>query len=62
VAIDNANLRNAIKLLAVHKSKCLEAKTVFVLNVIGGKFGFPSAVKDPSILVVSRGDNEIETK
>jgi DNA helicase-4 len=60
VAVDHAQEHNAIKLLTVHKCKGLEAKVVFVLNVVKGQFGFPSEIEDPAILEVARGDNGIE--
>jgi DNA helicase-4 len=60
VAVDNAKQSNAIKLLTVHKCKGLEAKVVFVLNVVSGQFGFPSEIEDPSILELAREDNGID--
>jgi DNA helicase IV len=60
VSVDNAREPNAIRLLTVHKCKGLEAKVVFILNVVSGEFGFPSEIEDPSILEVARGDNGIE--
>jgi DNA helicase-4 len=60
VSIDNAREPNSVRLLTVHKCKGLEAKVVFVLNVVSGEFGFPSEIEDPSILEVARGDNGIE--
>jgi DNA helicase IV len=60
VSVDNAREPNAIRLLTVHKCKGLEAKVVFVLNVVSGEFGFPSEIEDPSVLEVARGDNGIE--
>lgn len=62
VAVDNAKKPNAIKLLTVHKCKGLEARVVFVLNVVSGEFGFPSEIEDPSIFEVARGDNGIEDR
>ena len=62
VSVDNAREPNAIRLLTVHKCKGLEAKVVFVLNVVSGEFGFPSEIEDPSILEVARGDNGIENQ
>ncbi len=59
IAIDNTKEPNAIKLLTVHKCKGLEAKVVFILNVVKGAFGFPSEIEDPSILEVAREDNEV---
>jgi DNA helicase IV len=60
LAIDNAKDPNAVRLLTVHKCKGLEAKVVFVLNVVKGEFGFPSEIEDSSILEVARGDNGVE--
>ena len=62
VAIDSVKLPNAVRLLTVHKCKGLEAKVVFVLNVVSGEFGFPSEIEDPSILEVARGDNGIQNQ
>jgi DNA helicase-4 len=50
---------DGIRLLTVHKCKGLEAKVVFILNVVKGEFGFPSEIEDPAILQVARGDNGI---
>ena len=58
-AIDNAKESGAVKLLTVHKCKGLEAKVVFILNVVNGEFGFPSEIEDPSILEVAREDNGV---
>jgi DNA helicase IV len=60
VAVDHADIPNAVRLLTVHKCKGLEAKVVFVLNVVKGEFGFPSEIEDPAILEVARGDNGIK--
>jgi DNA helicase IV len=62
IAIDNVKQPNAVKLLTIHKCKGLEAKVVFVLNVIKGEFGFPSEIEDSTILEVARGDNGIENQ
>ncbi|MGD0996295.1 MAG: UvrD-helicase domain-containing protein [Candidatus Bathyarchaeia archaeon] len=62
VSIDNAKESNAIRLLTVHKCKGLEARVVFILNVVSGEFGFPSEIEDPSILEVARGDNGIQSQ
>jgi DNA helicase-4 len=62
VAVDNAKESNAVKLLTVHKCKGLEAKVVFVLDVVKGEFGFPSEIEDPSILEVAREDNGIQSQ
>lgn len=60
ISIDNAKEPNAVRLLTVHKCKGLEARVVFVLNVVSGEFGFPSEIEDSSILEVARGDNGIQ--
>ena len=60
VAIDHAKEPNAVRLLTVHKCKGLEAKVVFVLNVVKGEFGFPSEIEDPEIFEVAREDNGIK--
>jgi DNA helicase-4 len=62
VAVDHADEHNSIRLLTVHKCKGLEARVVFVLNVVKGEFGFPSEIEDPEILEVARGDNGIENQ
>jgi len=54
IACDNAEARNRIRLLTVHKSKGLEAKVVFILNVIKGTYGFPSEIEDQSIFEPAR--------
>ena len=54
IARDNAEARNSIRLLTVHKSKGLEAKVVFILNVIKGTYGFPSEIEDLSIFEPAR--------
>ena len=54
VAVDHADMPNAVRLLTVHKCKGLEARVVFVLNVVKGEFGFPSEIEDPAILEVAR--------
>ena len=54
IACDNAEARNRIRLLTVHKSKGLEAKVVFVLNVIKDLYGFPSEIEDSSIFEPAR--------
>lgn len=60
VAVDNAKEPNAIRLLTVHKCKGLEAKVVFILDVVKGEFGFPSEIEDPAILEVAREDNGVK--
>jgi len=41
-------------LLTVHRSKGLEAKVVFILNVIKDTYGFPCEMEDPSIYEPAR--------
>jgi DNA helicase-4 len=59
VAIDNAKMSNAVRLLTAHKSKGLEAKVVLILDVVSGDFGFPSEIEDPLILVPARDNNSL---
>lgn len=54
IACDNAEARNKIRLLTVHKSKGLEAKVVFILNVIKDIYGFPCEIEDQSIFEPAR--------
>lgn len=49
IACDNADARRKVRLLTVHKSKGLEAKVVFILNVIKDTYGFPCEIEDSSI-------------
>jgi len=56
----NINLTNepkderGVRVLTVHKAKGLEAKVVFILNVIKDVYGFPSEIEDSSILEPAR--------
>lgn len=59
VAIDDARTSNAVRLLTVHKCKGLEAKVVFILDVVSGTFGFPSEIEDPSILAPARENSNL---
>jgi len=54
IACDNVEARNKIRLLTVHKSKGLEAKVVFILNVIKDTYGFPCEIEDSSIFEPAR--------
>jgi len=51
---DNARDDRRIRILTVHKAKGLEAKVVFILNMIKDTFGFPSEIEDNSILEIAR--------
>jgi DNA helicase-4 len=53
IAFD-AKSRNKVRLLTVHKSKGLEAKVVFILNVIRGLYGFPCEIEDSSLYAPAR--------
>jgi len=39
-----------VRVLSVHKAKGLEARVVFILNVIKDLYGFPCEIEDTSIL------------
>jgi DNA helicase-4 len=51
---DDARDQSKIRVLSVHKSKGLEAKAVFVLNVIKDAYGFPCEIEDSSIYALAR--------
>lgn len=54
IAYENTHAQNKVRLLTVHKSKGLEAKVVFILNVIRDLYGFPCEIEDPSIYEPAR--------
>ena len=54
IAVDNAKSQSKVRLLTVHKSKGLEARAVFILNVIEDLYGFPCEIEDPSIYALAR--------
>jgi len=56
IACDTTKTRSKIRLLTVHKCKGLEAKVVFVLNVVKGTYGFPCEIEDPSIFEPARNN------
>jgi len=45
-----------ITLCSVHKSKGLEAKYVIMLDIVSGIYGFPSEIKDSSVLEIARNN------
>lgn len=51
---DQAKDERGVRVLTVHKAKGLEAKVVFILNVIKDVYGFPSEIEDSSILELAR--------
>lgn len=54
LAYDNVGAQNKVRLLTAHKSKGLEAKVIFLLNVTKGPYGFPCEIEDPSIYESAR--------
>ena len=54
LVFDDARSQSKVRVLTVHKSKGLEAKVVFLLNVIKDKYGFPCEIEDSSIYDVAR--------
>jgi len=54
IAVDNAKSQSKVRLLTVHKSKGLEARAVFILNVIEDLYGFPCEIEDSSIYAPAR--------
>jgi len=56
LAYDRKEAGDEVRLLTAHRSKGLEAKVVFLLNVTKGMYGFPCEIEDPSILEPARED------
>ena len=54
ILCDDARDEGEVRVISVHKSKGLEAKVVFVLNVIKDAYGFPSEIEDNSIYAIAR--------
>jgi len=54
LAYENIDASKKIRLLTAHKSKGLEAKIVFLLNVTKGTYGFPCEIEDSSIYEPAR--------
>jgi DNA helicase-4 len=51
---DDAHDEGKVRVISVHKSKGLEAKAVFILNVIKDAYGFPCEIEDNSIYALAR--------
>lgn len=62
LAIDKPDVQNEVRVLTTHKSKGLEAKVVFILNVTKGLYGFPCEIEDPTIYAPARVDYEQDVK
>jgi len=56
----NAKTTRNVRLLTVHKAKGLEAKVVFILNVINDTYGFPCEIDDPAILEPARENYPVQ--
>jgi len=54
LAYEKLDARNKVRLLTAHRSKGLEAKVVFLLNVTKGTYGFPCEIEDSSICEPAR--------
>lgn len=54
IVCDDARDEGEVRVISVHKSKGLEARVVFVLNVIKDAYGFPAEIEDNSIYALSR--------
>jgi len=48
LAIDSFS-QDEVRLMSIHKSKGLQAKVVFILNVIKDPYGFPCELEDPAL-------------
>jgi DNA helicase-4 len=62
LAYEKLDARNKVRLLTAHRSKGLEAKVVFLLNVTKGTYGFPSEIEDSSIYEPARENYPIQDK
>jgi len=58
---DKEERKKGITLCSVHKSKGLEAKYVIMLDIISGTYGFPSEIKDSSVLEIARNNKNRDT-
>ncbi len=56
LACGHADATNRVRLLTAHKSKGLESKVVFLLNVTKGTHGFPCDIEDSKIFELARLD------
>ncbi len=50
--------KKGVRLRSVHKSKGLESKYVILIDVISGTYGFPSEIKDSSVLEIAKKKND----
>lgn len=50
--------KNGINFLSVHKSKGLQANHVILLDVLSGTYGFPSEIRDSSVLQIAKNKHE----
>ncbi|PIN89106.1 hypothetical protein COU60_04525 [Candidatus Pacearchaeota archaeon CG10_big_fil_rev_8_21_14_0_10_34_76] len=55
---DGTIVTRGLKAYSVHSSKGLEAKHVIMLDVISGTYGFPSEIKDSSVLEMARNNKK----
>lgn len=53
---DKDERTRGITCCTVHKSKGLEARYVIILDVISGTYGFPSEIKDSSVLEIAKNN------
>ena len=56
LACGHANATKRVRLLTAHKSKGLESKVVFLLNVTKGTHGFPCEIEDSNVFEPARLD------
>jgi DNA helicase-4 len=54
LAHDRVHVENKVRLLTAHRSKGLEAKVVFLLNVTDDTYGFPCQIEDSTIFDLAR--------
>ncbi len=59
---NEAKDERGVRVLTVHKAKGLEAKVVFILNVIKDVYGFPSEIEDSTILEPARENYPLQSQ
>jgi DNA helicase IV len=63
ISFDGNKNPNKVPFMTVHKSKGLQAKVVFLLNVVEGLYGFPCEIENPDIFepaIISRKRDRYE--
>jgi DNA helicase-4 len=57
IPITEVGIGNCVRVMTVHKSKGLQSKYVFILNVDKDMYGFPCEIEDSNILEPAKDNN-----